>query len=63
MLFTHGNCLQTSSFWGRPFELDRLSLLARIEHLIAQDCTGAKISDPYVVFHSDENDDGVGSKH
>ena len=63
MLFTHGNCLQTSSFWGRPFELDRLSLLARIEHLIAQDCTGAKISDPYVVFHSDENDDGIGSKH
>ena len=33
------------------------------EHLIAQDWIGAKISDPYGVFHSEESDDCIGFTH
>ena len=34
-----------------------------LELLVAQDLIEAKIFDLSVVFHSDESDDGIGSKH
>ena len=62
-LLTCGRCLQTSLFWGRPLELDGFTLSARIRASDSSRMIGAKIYDSYVVFHSDESDDGIRSKH
>ena len=62
-LFTGGGCLQTSSFWGCPLELDGFTLLARIRASDTSRLNWSKDLWFYVVFHSDESDNGIGSKH